>query len=209
VLLYYITDRMQFPGDELERREQLLQNVTEAAGCGVEYIQLREKDLPSRALETLAREAMERIRASGGKARLLINSRTDIALAAGAAGVHLRSNDILPEEVRKIWRTTGNTSEPIVAVSCHTVAAVEAAEQSGANFVVFGPVFGKKEAPAIGDAGLELLQTVCRRGIPVFALGGVTADNASRCMGAGAEGIAGIRIFQENNVAAIVAKLRG
>jgi len=84
LLLYYITDRKQFPGGELERRGRLLANIAEAARCGVDYVQLREKDLSSRDLETLARGAMERIRVSGGKTRLLINSRTDVAIAAGA-----------------------------------------------------------------------------------------------------------------------------
>jgi thiamine-phosphate pyrophosphorylase len=208
VLLYYITDRTQFPGDEPERRKRLLQNIAEAARGGVDYIQLREKDLSSRDLEALAREAMERIHASGGKARLLINSRTDVALAAGADGVHLRSNDVSPEEVRKIWGAAGRSEEPVVAVSCHAAAEVEAAEKAGADFVVFGPVFGKKDSPEVSATGLHLLQAACRSRIPVFAMGGVTAENAGMCKNAGAKGVAGIRIFQENSVTAVVAKLR-
>jgi thiamine-phosphate pyrophosphorylase len=209
VLLYYITDRRQFPGDERERRERLLHKIGEAALCGVDYVQLREKDLSGRDLETLALEAMERIRASGGETRLLINSRTDVALAAGADGVHLRSEDVSPEEVRRIWRTANGVEEPVVAVSCHTQAEVAAAEKAGADFVVFGPVFGKKDAPEMRASGLELLSPACRSKIPVFALGGVTGENAAMCTNAGAKGIAGIRLFQENNLAATVAKLRG
>ena len=206
MLLYYITDRMQFPGGE--RRQRLLANVAEAARCGVDYVQLREKDLATRDLETLAREARARIGASGGNTRLLINSRTDVALAAGANGIHLRSKDLLPEEVRKIWRDGKGSPPPIVAVSCHSLEDALAAEKSGADFVVFGPVFGKKDAPEIAAAGLDLLRTVCRIGIPVFALGGVTAENAALCIDAGAKGIAGIRLFQGNSLAAMVAKLR-
>lgn len=209
MLLYYITDRSQFPGDERERRERLLEKITEAARCGVDYVQLREKDLSGRDLETLAREAMERIRASGGETRLLINSRSDIALAAGADGVHLRSEDVSPEEVRRIWCAAKGVAKPIVAVSCHTETEVAAAEKAGANFVVFGPVFGKKDAPEMRAAGLELLRRVCRNTIPVFALGGVTAENAAWCTDAGAKGVAGIRLFQENNLDTTVAKLRG
>src|SRR5258708_5283833 len=167
LLLYYITDRMQFPGDERERRERLLANIAEAASCGVDYVQLREKDLSSRDLETLAREAMERIHASGGKTCLLINSRTDVALAAEADGVHLRSRDVSPENVRKIWHGANGSAEPIVAVSCHTKAEVLAAEGGSAGFAVFGPVFGKRDAPEIGAAGLGLLRTVCRSNIPI------------------------------------------
>lgn len=209
MLLYYITDRSQFLGDERERRERLLEKITEAARCGVNYVQLREKDLSGRDVETLATEAMERIRASGGETCLLINSRTDVALAAGADGVHLRSEDVSPEEVRKIWRTANGVAKPIVAVSCHTETEVAAAEKTGADFVVFGPVFGKRGALEAKATGLELLRKVCCRKIPVFALGGVTAKNAAWCTDAGAKGVAGIRLFQENNLAATVAKLRG
>lgn len=208
MLLYYITDRKQFPGGELERREGLLHHIAEAARCGVDYVQLREKDVSSRDLATLAREAMEKIRVSGGNTRLLINSRTDVALAGGADGVHLRSSDVSPEEVRKIWREGQGSAQPIVAVSCHTAAEVEAAEKSGADFVVFGPVFGKKDAPEKGAAGLDLLRTVCRSRIPVFALGGVTFENAAQCVDAGATGVAGIRLFQEREVVEVVAKIR-
>jgi thiamine-phosphate pyrophosphorylase len=213
VLVYYITDRQQFPGGELERRKRLLENIAEAARCGVDYVQLREKDLATRDLETVAREAMERIRASGGKTRLLINSRTDVALAVGADGVHLRSKDVSPEEVRKIWRAGNGSARPDVAVSCHTEAEVLAAERSGADFVVFGPVFGKpvvgkKDAREMGHAGLDLLRKVCRNRIPVFALGGVTAENAAMCMDAGVKGIAGIRLFQEPALSQVVAKIR-
>lgn len=208
MLLYYITDRKQFSGSESERRERLLANIAEAARCGVDYVQLREKDLSSRDLETLARDSMERIRASGGKTRLLINSRTDVALAVGADGVHLRSSDVSPEAVRKIWRAGNGSGQPIVAVSCHTEAEVLAAEKSGADFVVFGPVFGKKHAPATGATGVDLLRNVCRNRILVLALGGVTAENAALCMDAGAKGVAGVRLFQESELAAVVAKLR-
>ena len=208
MLLYYITDRTQFSGGELERQERLLANIAEAARCGVDYVQLREKHLSSRDLETLARDAMRRVRAYGGKTRLLINSRTDIALAAGADGVHLRSRDVSPEEVRKIWRVAKGSADPIVAVSCHTEAEVTAAQKSGADFAVFGPVFGKRDAPEIAAAGLELVRSACGSRIPVFAVGGVTAENAALCIDAGAKGVAGIRLFQENSLATVVAKFR-
>jgi thiamine-phosphate pyrophosphorylase len=209
LLLYYITDRKQFPGSGPERRERLLEKIAEAAGCGVDYVQLREKDLSARDLELLARGAVERIRASGGKARLLINSRTDVALAVGADGVHLRSKDISPEEVRKVWRTARGAAEPMVGVSCHTAADAMVAKKSGADFVVFGPMFGKKDAADVGATDLESLRSVCRGEIPVFALGGVTIENAASCIDAGAKGVAGIRIFQGNDVATVVAKLCG
>src|SRR5437016_6557796 len=111
ILLYYITDRCQFPGSDRERRQALLANISEAAVAGIDYVQLREKDLSTRDLEVLGREALSVIRNSARASvhespatRLLINSRTDVALAVGADGVHLRSDDVDPSEVRKIWR---------------------------------------------------------------------------------------------------------
>ena len=209
LLLYYITDRSQFPGGDSERRERLLENVAEAARCGVDFVQLREKDLSARELESLAGETMERLRASSGGTRLLINSRTDVALAVGADGVHLGAKDVSPKDVRKMWRAADGPAEPIVAVSCHVESEVVAAEKAGADFVAFGPVFGKKDAPEMDAVGLDLLRTVCRGRIPVFALGGVTAENAAMCADAGAKGVAGIRLFQGNKLAAVVARLRG
>lgn len=206
MLLYYITDRAQFPGTESQRRERLLTKISEAALAGVDYIQLREKDLSGRALESLAGQAAQIIRDSRSSTPLLINSRTDIALAAKAHGVHLTSNDISPLDVKKVWRET-RLSDPIIAVSCHNEAEAIAAERASADFVVFGPVFEKRGATE--TTGIDQLQQVCRHRIPVLALGGVTAENAHHCIAAGARGIAGIRLFHENDVATVVTKLRG
>ena len=104
MLLYYIGDRTQFSGPESVRRERLLEKIAEAARCGVDYIQLREKDLPARQLEALAGAAVRVIEENGLRKTgtreagtcLLINSRSDVAFAAGAGGVHLRSDDISP-----------------------------------------------------------------------------------------------------------------
>jgi thiamine-phosphate pyrophosphorylase len=217
LLLYYITDRTQFPGTEPHRREHLLKKISEAAKAGVDYIQLREKDLSGRALESLAREALQLIQKSRSCTRLLINSRTDIALATEAHGVHLTSNDILPVDVHRIWREVYAPVQPIIAVSCHNESEVIAAEnpsdrgaadiRPAADFVVFGPVFQKEGVKK--NAGLDKLRKACQHRIPVLALGGVTTENAHLCIEAGASGIAGIRLFQENGMAAVVTKLRG
>jgi thiamine-phosphate pyrophosphorylase len=204
LFLYYITDRKQFSGGESERQQRLLEKVSEAAQNGIDYIQLREKDLSTRALERLARETMQRV--VGTSAKLLINSRADVALSARAHGLHLRSNDISTEDVRKIWRAAGVGTSPIVAVSCHAEYEIIAAKQAGAGFVVFGPVFEKSQQPGVG---LEALRAVCRHDVPVLALGGVTLGNAFSCIDAGAAGVAGIRLFQENEIGEIVRALRG
>ncbi len=202
---------MQLPGVEPERRERVLRKIEEAAHSGVDFVQLREKDLSTRELESLADEAMMRIResrGSKGKTRLLINSRADVALAVGADGVHLRSKDITPKDVRQIWSAANASVDPIVAVSCHSDAEVVAAEKAGADFVVFGPTFAKRGGPET-LAGLELLRAVCRYRIPVLALGGVMPENARLCTQAGAKGVAGIRLFQESTLGANITKLRG
>jgi thiamine-phosphate pyrophosphorylase len=146
VILYYITDRSQFVGDESARRARLLGTVVEAARCGVDYVQLREKDLSPRELEILAREAVRQLKTENQKLKsvFLINSRTDIALASGAQGVHLRSYDISPLEVREIWTRGAGAGIPVtVGVSCHARGDVARAAQESADFAVFGPVFEK------------------------------------------------------------------
>ena len=212
MLLYYITDRSQFPGDEAARRRRLLETIAQAARCGVDYIQLREKDLSARELETLARAAIRGLRTGNQqlKTALLINSRTDIAFACGAHGVHLRSHDISPAEVRKIWTKcgAGALARVTVGVSCHSPAEVAAAAAQGADFAVLGPIFEKIAASGTGPAGLDALCLASREKIPVLALGGVTVQNAGACMQAGAAGIAGIRLFQENEMGRVVGELR-
>jgi len=209
LLFYYITDRTQFPGSESQRRERLLAKIAEAAHAGVDYVQLREKDLPARELESLAQEAGNAIRESRSKTRFLINSRTDIAVAARFHGVHLTSRDISPVDVRKIWREAQGPAEPIIGISCHSEAEIIAAETTSADFVVFGPVFEKRGAAEITAMGIDQLRKVCRHRLPVIALGGVSAENAHLCIAAGASGVAAIRLFQQNDVAAVVKKLRG
>jgi thiamine-phosphate pyrophosphorylase len=222
-LLYYITDRTAFPGNESARCRHLLAKIAEAARAGVNYIQLREKDIPTRELESLAIETMRIIQQLRNENRelktaLLINSRTDIALAGAADGVHLPSNDVSPEDVRAAWRRICDRTqpsrkdlplEPLIAVSCHSRQEVAQTAASAATFAVFGPVFEKKDALSVPATGLDLLRQACRAKIPVLALGGVTLQNAESCLNAGAAGIASIRLFQENDIAAIVRRLRG
>lgn len=224
-ILYYITDRTAFPGDEPTRRSRLLDKIAEAASTGVDYIQLREKDISTRNLESLAREAIQIIRdhnklATGHQplaTALLINSRTDVALAVDANGVHLPADDLLPKEVRSIWQEKCSrkrlaredaAEDPLVSVSCHSSEEVAYAATNGANLALFAPVFEKKDAPGTTPTSLDALRRVCRARIPVLALGGITLQNAESCLRAGAAGIAAIRLFQENNIAAIVRTLR-
>jgi len=212
---------MQLGADEVSRRKRLLEKIAEAARAGVNYIQLRERDLTVRELERLSAEAIAAVRAADSKTKLLINSRVDVALAAGADGVHLRSNDMAASEARAIWAKSAGRTDCVIAVSCHSLADVLSAEAHGANFVVFGPVFGK---PGSGDppTGVDAISGIVGRGAPVdpkveagqslrmsvIALGGVTIKNAASCMRAGAAGVAGIRLFQEGDITETVKRLR-
>jgi thiamine-phosphate pyrophosphorylase len=176
----------------------------------------------TRELESLASEAMRII---GRESKLptdhcplttalLLNSRTDVALSTGAAGVHLPANDISPKEARTAWERTCDTGrvprevspqDPLITVSCHSPEEVFQAAQNQASLALFAPVFEKKDA---SPAGLEALRQACQAKIPVLALGGVTLQNAHSCLEAGAAGIAAIRLFQENDIASVVRTLR-
>src|SRR5262249_41224727 len=156
-----------------------------------------------RELEMLAFELVKALKGFP-RARVLVNSRTDVAIAAGADGVHLPANDLPASEARAIFAKAG-VKQPIIGASCHSAAEIGKAESHGADFAVFGPVF-EKEGKEISAAGLTALREACNRPpaaaarMPVLALGGVTLENASLCLACGADGIAAIRLFQRQAV---------
>ena len=175
MLRCYVTNRHD--GD-------VLVYAARAIEAGVEMIQVREKDLDARALL----ELVSRIRdlAKGSSTKVLVNDRLDVALAAGIDGVHLPGNGLPPARVRPYVRLLG--------VSTHTVAEAVAAEQSGADFIVFGPIF---DTPGKMSAGLEALRNVVSAvRIPVLGIGGINATNMDSVIATGAAGIAAIRLFQ-------------
>ena len=158
--------------------------------AGADMIQIREKDLTARELAALVRRFLELPNPNG--ARILVNERTDVALATGAHGVHLPSDAISPARLR-----ASVPREFVIAVSTHTLEEVIEAERAGANFVVFGPVFEPlSKTSHLLPCGIEELARVCGGvRIPVFALGGITIENAPMCKSAGVAGIAGITYF--------------
>ncbi|MHB1857369.1 MAG: thiamine phosphate synthase [Acidobacteriaceae bacterium] len=233
-MLYAITDRRLIAEREASARVRLVELAAEWAASGVAFIQLREKDLTTREQVELARAMLLVIGSTGRRfagdgvlagrvrsgateqgpraTRLLVNGRADVALAAGADGVHLPAglDALTPEEVRRIFAAAGRAQAPTISVSCHTLAEVETARRQSADCILFAPVFEKvlrergmaatgRASPILPGTGLEVLQQACRAAapVPVFALGGVTAENAADCIRAGAAGVAAIRLMQE------------
>ncbi|MBZ5635047.1 MAG: thiamine phosphate synthase [Acidobacteriia bacterium] len=171
--------------------ESLLDAIARNLAAGVTWIQIREKDLSARALFELV-EAAGKL-PNPHSAKLLVNSRVDVALAAGAGGAHLPAGSPAP----RAWRAIVPPGF-LIGVSCHSVDEVRNAEAEGADYAVFGPVFPPLSKPSgLEPRGLEeLARTAAAVRIPVLALGGVTEENSSACISAGAAGIAGISIFQ-------------
>ena len=162
-------------------------DVAARAACdGVDMIQIRAKELSARALARLVREVV----ANAGHSRILVNTRTDVALACGAHGVHLPAGSMAPHTIRRI-------APPgfLIGVSCHTIAELQAAEREGADFAVYGPVFPSVTKPLTPIGMQAFREAAASVRLPVFALGGVTAENSTHCMEAGAAGIAGISLF--------------
>lgn len=177
--LYLITDRHQTSGQDLSA-------VVEAAlAGGVRAVQLREKDLTPRELLVIARTMRELTGRYGAK--LIINDRADIALAAGADGVHLGEASIPAAAARRILGP-----DRLIGVSCHNTEGALAAETSGADFITFGPVYPTPSKATYGPpVGVERLsETAELLRIPVFALGGIKRENTSEVMATGAAGVA-------------------
>jgi thiamine-phosphate pyrophosphorylase len=184
--LYLITDRHLAPDGDLPRWiGRALSGLPEGAVA----VQLREKDLPVRDLMVLAHEVLAVTRRLG--APLLINDRVDVAVAVGADGVHLPSSGMTPNAARSLlgW-------SKLLGASTHTLAEARAAQAGGCDLVTYGPVFPTPSKARLGKpVGLGALQETAAGlpGFPVFALGGISVDNAASCRQAGAAGVAAIR----------------
>jgi len=189
---------MRFGDSAVARRAGLLADAARWAELGVDFVQLREKSLDVGELAELARAMIEVFRKHGGTTKLLVNGRVDVAIAAGADGVHLTSGaaELTCAQVRALFTGAGR-GEAVVGASCHTLAEVKRAREAGVDLILFGPMFEKRVRDVVVSEGveLELLRAASEAAgpTPVLALGGV---DASICLEAGAAGIAGIRCFQ-------------
>lgn len=175
----YITDRRTLrPGASI---------LDVIAQSNPDWVQIREKDLPARDLFDLVTAAVTTRRT------IIVNTRFDVALAAGAAGLHLPAGSPPPDRWRKI-------APPgfLLGVSCHSTDEVREAAQHGADYVVFGPVFAPvSKSSNLKPRGLDVLEQAGRSiSIPLLALGGITNENIDACVARGAAGIAAISLFQ-------------
>lgn len=206
--LCYVTDRKALAGTADQQIHLLLQKIEELAGAGVDSIQIREKDLPGRALSELLREA---IRRTPPHFPILVNDRLDVVFASGAAGVHLGEQSVPVAEARRLLRRRDTAREFLIGVSTHSLEAALAAERAAADYLVFGPVYTTPSKANFGaPQGVARLAEVCAAvRLPVVAIGGITVRNARECIAAGARGIAAIRLFQDaQDAGTIVRTLR-
>lgn len=188
--LYLITDRHQCPD------ENLLPVVEQACAAGVKAIQLREKDWPARRVFEMAAQLKKICEPT--RTKLFINDRADIADAVGAEGVHLTSQSLSVPVVRRIL-----TPPKLIGVSIHSLAEAVQAQNAGADFVVFGPVFDTPSKRAFGPPqGLMKLKEVAQSiNLPVLAIGGIDPQRAQMCRECGAHGAAVISsIMSADNV---------
>ena len=194
-IICYVTDRKAL--STIDPVESLVETVRIAAAAGVDWVQLREKDLPARELLRLTQNAIRATSAT--RTCIILNDRLDIALAAGAGGVHLGAHSVPADEAVR-WCRAGNApAEFVIGVSCHSIEEAQNAERSGANYIFFGPVFETPSKKIFGaPQGTESLAEMCRSvRIPVIAIGGINETNGEQCRRAGAAGIAAIRLFQD------------
>jgi thiamine-phosphate pyrophosphorylase len=202
-LLCYVTDR-----HTLADPSRLSEQIALAISVGIDWIQVREKDLPTLELLALAGSTVKA--AANTAARIIVNDRLDVAVAASANGVHLGESS-LPVAAVTSWRRTTSKREFLIGASCHSVEAVCAAERDGADYVIFGPVFSTPSKEKFGaPQGINRLAEASNAvKIPVLAIGGITEENARECFSAGAAGVAAIRMFSEpRDLAALAGRLR-
>jgi thiamine-phosphate pyrophosphorylase len=219
-ILCYVTDRKNLQFSSLgDSRGQLLKRIAGATSAGIDWIQVREKDLPGKEIASVVRDSLAAVREanrqSGKGTRILVNDRLDVALSEHAGGVHLGENSLPAGDVRRwIGEQLEQAASPDfrVGVSCHSLESALVAWRDGADYIFFGPIFATPAKTAFGaPQGLAKLEEICKSvSVPVLAIGGITVENAASCVEAGAAGIAAIRLFQDTaDLPALVRQLRG
>lgn len=205
-----MTDRRSLPAPAVATK--LAEKIASIAAAGVDWVQIREKDLSGRELAELTREVTAQKRA----ARIIVNDRVDVAVTEGAGGVHLGETGLPVADVTKWVKRTASgvvvsddgvasqfpaaaRQDFLIGASCHSLESAKAAVRDGADYIFFGPVFATPSKVKFGEPqGVKKLAEVCNAvALPVIAIGGITIENARECVAAGAAGIAAIRLFQD------------
>ena len=203
-MIMLVTDRRRLsPGaTEHQAADRLVDHVREAAHAGIDLIQIRERDLDTRALAELARRCVSAV--TGTKARVLVNDRSDIALAVNGHGVHLRADSISAADARSILPT-----DALIGRSVHT--GERAIRPNGLDYIVFGTMFGTASKPSSQPlASVDELSAVCHAvSLPVLAIGGMTVERARVAAQAGAAGVAAIGLFIPPPGVSVRAHVRG
>ena len=193
--LYAIVDTAQTGG------RPLVSVIDAMLAGGVSVLQLRVKDRPADEFLRLALTARERTTRAG--CLFIVNDRVDIALAARADGVHLGQDDLPLEAARPL------VGEMLIGISTHSLEQAEAAERGGADYIGFGPMFPTRtKETGYGSRGVAMLESVRRRvGIPIVAIGGITAENVARTWNSGADAAAMISYLTQSDD--ITARVKG
>jgi thiamine-phosphate pyrophosphorylase len=206
-LLCYVTDRHALhianPANSLSA---LIHKIEEVVAAGIDWVQIREKDLPARELASLTRQALAIAAKYSAKrspaVRVLVNDRLDVAIAARADGAHLGERSVPVAEAKRLvesaLRKHAIDQSFLIGASCHSIEAAQAAERDGADYIFFGPIFRTPSKEHFGSPqGVERLAQLCRGlKVPVLAIGGIALHNVESCLAAEAAGIAAIRLFQ-------------
>ena len=219
-IVCYVTDRRSLlAAPQLDLIQPLLEMIAAIAAAGVDWIQIREKDLSGKQSASLVRLALDRVSKQGSHSksatRIIVNDRLDVALSEQAGGVHLGESSLPVDEAKRLLLSSPAAqtlpNDFILGVSWHSPEAARSAASSGADYIFFGPIFATPSKAAYGaPQGLDRLAQVCNSvNIPVLAIGGITLANVSSCLSAGASGIAAIRLFQDSaDPASIVDAIR-
>ena len=206
-LLCYVTDRHALPiANPAGSLAALTQKIEEVVADGIDWVQIREKDLSARELASLTRQTLTMAGKYSAKrspvVRVLVNDRLDVAIAERAGGVHLGERSLPVAEAKRLLASAvhGKMVDEsfLVGVSCHSLEAAQTAERDGADYIFFGPIFRTPSKESFGaPQGIARLRQVCAVTIPVLAIGGISQENVNSCIEAGAAGIAAIRLFQD------------
>lgn len=201
-ILCAVTDRRRLP---------ILAHVAAAVDAGVDWVQIREPDLPAAELYEVVRHAVAEVTGSATATRIIVNDRLDVALAAGAHGVHLRGTSFDAPRAKAMVAASGGR-DFLIGRSVHRVEeAAEAEAAGGLDYLIFGTIFptaSKPEGhPLAGPEALRAAVAACR--LPILGIGGITVENVDRVAATGAAGVAAIGLFLgRHSMEADIASIR-